>query len=104
MTTKLELLEALVHASEVAKARLPKPGTHLLAEFKRGSVGCCSGEFDTRYYADVEPAIGNAVYVTFRPHDRKPVRRAISVAIDGSWRCADTLMPVNIFGEIAVLG
>ena len=100
--TKLELLAALVNASEVAKDRLPSQGTHLLAEFKRGSVGCCSGEFDARYYADVEPAIGNAVYVTFRPHDRKSVRRPISAAIDGSWRCADTLMPVNVYGEIAV--
>lgn len=95
----LEMLQLLVQASEIARARLPAPGTYLLFEESVHGYGCCgSGSFTARHYADVSEPIGNCCPVVFRPHGAPAVRRTIKVAIDGSWRDAYTLTPINYFG------
>ena len=53
-------------------------------------------------YVVVEPSpCGSPVVFvgTFTSCGRKPVRRFVRVAVDGSWRDGSSYLPVNCYGE-----
>ena len=100
---KPETLTALAHAWEISRAQpIPAPGRYALGTTRSNGLYGTGRPCDVQLVADVEasPAGAPLITATFHSHGRKPVRRSIRVAIDGSWRDAATLLPVNAHGEI----
>lgn len=96
-------------AYEIRMSRVPVPGTHVVHEESAPAWGCAGGgRWLARWYVVTEaadPRVGPYFAATYYPPQLragdapKPVRRHLTVAIDGSWRDASTLAIVGIDGS-----
>jgi hypothetical protein len=96
---------------EIIFAKAPYTGiytyTYLLAVVDSPAWGCAGqGRFDAQFRADINtpPHQRGHMTVTFIPYDGPRQIRHIVLCADGSWRDMQTLLHVNLYGELFTIG
>jgi hypothetical protein len=77
----------------------------LLAVVDSPAWGCAGqGRFEAKFRAEIYSRQPGYMQVDFMPYDGPRQIRDVVVCVDGSWRDMQTLLHVNLYGELFTIG